>query len=64
MLATKALTVRVDMQLLDRFDKVLKKAQKTNLNAVLDNSIQNFIRRAMESELNKLENVVANSTKV
>ncbi|WP_036059012.1 hypothetical protein [Leptospira sp. P2653] len=64
MLATKALTVRVDIQLLDRFDKVLRKAQKTHLNAVLDNSIQNFIRRAMESELSKLETTVANSTRV
>ncbi|EMN31067.1 hypothetical protein [Leptospira interrogans] len=63
MLATKALTVRVDVQLLDRFDRVVKKARKTNFNAVLDNSIQNFIRRAMESELDKIENTVANSSK-
>nr|WP_032916484.1 hypothetical protein [Leptospira santarosai] len=64
MLATKALTVRVDTQLLDRFDRVVKRARKTNFSAVLDNSIQNFIRRAMESELEKIENTVANSSKV
>nr|WP_061220914.1 hypothetical protein [Leptospira borgpetersenii] len=63
MLATKALTVRVDTQLLDRFDRAVKKARKTNFSAVLDNSIQNFIRRAMESELEKIENTVANSSR-
>lgn len=61
MLATKLVSVRMDTAILDRFEKVAQKAKKSPLGSLSDDSIQNFIRRLVENELDKLETKVASS---
>ncbi|MDI7209113.1 hypothetical protein [Leptospira santarosai] len=64
MLATKSVNVRFDKETLDRFDKIAQKAQRSAFGSLSDNSIQNFIRKLVMNELDRLETKVANSPKV
>ncbi|WP_032918184.1 hypothetical protein [Leptospira santarosai] len=61
---TKPVTLRMETEVLDRFDKIVQKAKKKPLGTLTDDTIQNFIRRLVISELDRLESVVANSPKV
>ncbi|EKR90336.1 hypothetical protein LEP1GSC171_0273 [Leptospira santarosai str. HAI1380] len=54
----------METEVLDRFDKIVQKAKKKPLGTLTDDTIQNFIRRLVISELDRLESVVANSPKV
>ncbi|MDI7188420.1 hypothetical protein [Leptospira santarosai] len=64
MLAAKSVTVRIDNETLDRFERMAKKVEKSQFRAFSNTSIQDFIRRLIVDELDRLENKVANSTKV
>ncbi|UPY78002.1 hypothetical protein FH581_003790 [Leptospira weilii] len=60
---TKPVTLRMETEVLDRFDRIVQKAKKKPLGTLTDDTIQNFIRRLVISELDRLENVVATSSK-
>ncbi|MDI7181681.1 hypothetical protein [Leptospira santarosai] len=64
MLAAKSIMVRIDVEDLNRFDKIAQKVEKSAFGALSDSSIQNFIRKLVRSELDRLETKVANSAKV
>ncbi|MDI7164134.1 hypothetical protein [Leptospira santarosai] len=64
MLAAKSVTVRIDNETLDRFERMAKKVEKSQFRAFSNTSIQDFIRRLIVDELDRLENKVANSAKV
>ncbi|WP_032924256.1 hypothetical protein [Leptospira santarosai] len=64
MLAAKSVTVRIDNETLDRFERMAKKVEKSQFRAFSNTSIQDFIRRLIVDELDRLENKVANSSKV
>lgn len=55
--------VRIDVEDLNRFDKIAQKVEKSAFGALSDNSIQNFIRKLVRNELDRLETKVANSSK-
>ncbi|QCO33085.1 hypothetical protein E4414_08370 [Leptospira interrogans] len=61
---TKPVTLRIETDVLDRFDRIVQKAKKMPLGTLTDDTIQNFIRRLVVSELDRLESKVANSPKV
>ncbi|EMO44601.1 hypothetical protein ACT54M_18165 [Leptospira santarosai] len=64
MLATKAVTVRIDNETLDRFEKLAQKAQKSAFGTFSTDSIQDFLRKLLKNELDRMETKVANSSKV
>ncbi|AKP25958.1 conserved hypothetical protein [Leptospira interrogans serovar Manilae] len=64
MLATKTVTLRMDLEDIQRFDKIAQKLEKTVFGAAFDTSFTSFMRRAVRNELDRLETKVANSTKV
>nr|WP_061219646.1 hypothetical protein [Leptospira weilii] len=63
MLATKLVSVRMNVETLDRFERMAKKVQKSKFRAFSNTSIQDFIRKLVEDELDQLENNVATGSK-
>ncbi|MDL5247623.1 MULTISPECIES: hypothetical protein [Leptospira] len=63
MLATKSVTVRIDNDTLDRFERLAQKAQKSAFGTFSTDSIQDFLRRLLKNELDRLENKVATGSK-
>nr|WP_061205365.1 hypothetical protein [Leptospira santarosai] len=64
MLATKLVSVRMNVETIDRFERMAKKVEKSKFRAFSNTSIQDFIRKLVEDELDQLESKVANSPKV
>ncbi|UML79958.1 MULTISPECIES: hypothetical protein [Leptospira] len=63
MLATKTIGVRFDQSDLERFERISQKAQKSAFGTLSTDSIQDFIRKVVRIELDRLESKVANSSK-
>lgn len=63
MLATKSVTVRMDKDTLERFERMAQKAQKSAFGSLSTDSIQDFIRKLVKNELDRLESKVATSSK-
>ncbi|UVA65793.1 hypothetical protein LH336_17465 [Leptospira borgpetersenii] len=63
MLATKLVSVRMNTETINRFEKMAKRVEKSKFRAFSNTSIQDFIRKLVDDELDRLENTVANSSR-
>ncbi|MDL5247584.1 hypothetical protein QRD38_17780 [Leptospira weilii] len=63
MLATKTVTLRMDLEDIERFDKIAQKVEKSAFGAAFDTSFTSFMRRAVRNELDRLETKVATGSK-